>query len=151
MRPGALSIAGFLGKDESLAAVMAADELAIEGAGLTFEMVAIALESLITAAARSPTYATTVKGIWDVRVQLYQGFQVCPWSPDPRHAQPCMAEATGLIHSSIDWHIANLHTNQEQAGPGFIVHLMHDHHFCEGLESPYRVDPLSLAQLLRLV
>ena len=36
------------------------------------------------------------------------------------------------------------------AGPGLIVHLIGAHTFFEGFESPYRVEPRALAQLLQL-
>jgi hypothetical protein len=53
--------------------------------------------------------------------------------------------------SSLDWWVENLRTGQVLQGPGLIVHLMHDHHFCEGQESPYRVEPVALVELLGLV
>ncbi len=150
MRPGALSRAGFLGPSESLRAVMAADDLVMKQAGQTFEAVATALEVLISAAAASPRHGVTVDGKHHIRVQQYLGFQICPWSPDPNHAQCSMGEAKGLIHSSLDWRLENLRTGKAVEGPGLIVHLMYDHHFCEGRESPNRVDPIILARVLEL-
>lgn len=150
MRPGALSRAGFLGPGEDLRAVMAADDLAMKQAGQTFEAVATALEVLISAAVASPRHEVTVDGIHHIRVQQYLGFQICPWSPDPNHAQCSMGEAKGLIHSSLDWHLENLRTGGALEGPGLIVHLMYDHHFCEGKGSPNRVDPIALARVLEL-
>jgi hypothetical protein len=61
-----------------------------------------------------------------------------------------MNTATALFYSSLDWQLENLGTGQRLEGPGLIVHLMHDHHFCEGPQSPYRVDPVALAGLLGL-
>ncbi len=148
MRPGALSVAGFLGPNESLRAVLADDELAMQRTGITFETLAAAIEALIAAANASPTHEAVVNGVHKVRIQQYLGFQICPWSPDPDHMQ---CTGRGLPFSSVDWRIENLRTGQAMQGPGLIVHLLHDHHFCEGRESPYRVDPVALAQLLGLV
>jgi hypothetical protein len=150
MRPGALSRAGFLGPSENLRAVMAADALAMKQAGQTFEAVAAALEVLIGAAAASPGHEVTVGGRYQIRVQQYLGFQICPWSPDPNHAQCSMGEAKGLLYSSLDWRLENLRTGEAMEGPGLIVHLMYDHHFCEGRGSPNRVDPIVLARVLEL-
>jgi hypothetical protein len=147
MRPGALSVRGFLGPNESLRTVMEADFRALENARITFEALAVSLEALIAAASDSSTKEAVV-GTHHVRVQQYLGFQICPWSPDPQHMQ-CMGR--GVHFSSLDWRVENLRTCQVLEGPGLIVHLMHDHHFCEGRESPYRVDPLALAGLLGLV
>jgi hypothetical protein len=35
-------------------------------------------------------------------------------------------------------------------GPELITHLIREHGFFEGFESPYRVDPRALAELLQL-
>jgi hypothetical protein len=150
MRPGALSRTGFLGPSENLRTVMTADDLAMKQAGQTFETVAAALETLISTAIASPSHEANVGGRHHIRVRQYLGFQICPWSPDPNHAQCTMGEARGLLYSSLDWHLENLRTGHELKGPGLIVHLMYDHHFCEGRESPNRVDPVALIQVLEL-
>lgn len=147
MRPGALSLGGFLGPNESLRAVMAADEHAIQQTGVTFESLAAGIETLIAAARGSGTREATVNGTHHVRIQQYMGVQICPWSPDPQQMQ---CTGRGVLLSNIDWRVENLATGQVLQGPGLIVHLMHDHHFCEGPESPYRVDPVALAGLLGL-
>lgn len=146
MRPGALSVSGFLGPHESLRDVLAADALAMRRARVTFEALAAALEALLAAASASRTREALVAGR-HVRIQQYLGFQVCPWSPGPRSAQ-CVGG--GLQFASLDWTIEILQTGDMLKGPGLLVHLMHDHHFCEGRESPYRVDPVALAKLLGL-
>ena len=147
MRPGALSVRGFLGPNESLNAVLAADDQAMQQAGVTFESLAMAIEALIAAAGGSRTGEATVGGTHHVRIQRYLGVQICPWSPDPQHTQ---CTGRGAHFSSIDWRVEHLQSGEAMEGPGLIVHLMHDHHFCEGLESPYRVDPVALAGLLGL-
>jgi hypothetical protein len=147
MRPGALSLRGFLGPNESLRTVMAADSQAMQRIGITFEALAASIEALIAAASDSSTHEAIVRGAHHVRIQQYMGFQICPWSPDPLHMQ-CVGRAVHF--SSLDWKVENLRTRQVMQGPGLIVHLMYDHHFCEGLESPYRVDPVALADLLGL-
>jgi hypothetical protein len=148
MRPGALSLRGFLGPNESLRTVMAADSQAMQRTGVTFEALAASIEALIAAASDSSTHEAIVNGTHHVRIQQYLGFQICPWSPDPQHMQ-CVGR--GVHFSSLDWWVENLRTGQVLQGPGLIVHLMHDHHFCEGQESPYRVEPVALVELLGLV
>jgi hypothetical protein len=148
MRPGALSLRGFLGPTESLRAVLAADNQSMYRAGVTFEALAAAIESLISAANASSAHDTIVNGTHRARIRQYLGFQICPWSPDPLHMQ---CTGRGVHFSSVDWSVENLRTGRALEGPGLIVHLMHDHHFCEGLESPYRVDPTALAEVLGLI
>ena len=85
MRPGVLSVGGFLGPNEDLRAVMTADDLAMQRTGVTFEALAAAIEALIAAASASSTHEAIVNGTHHVRIQQYRGFQICPWSPDPHH------------------------------------------------------------------
>jgi hypothetical protein len=72
------------------------------------------------------------------------GYQECPWSPTKLlGGKPC---ATG----SSDWGIRDRQRGLEMKGPGLITHLIREHGFFEGFESPYRVDPRALAELLQL-
>jgi len=151
---------------------MAADALAMKRIQVPFEALAAALEALIAAAiSASPitfdrsTLAKMVSlprwdreaeidGTYRARVQGWRGFQTCPWSAplSPPWSRPNYAQCAGweVRYSSVDWRVENLRTGQMMDGPGLIIHLMRDHHFCEGVESPYRVDPVALAQLLEL-
>jgi hypothetical protein len=147
MRPGAFSRTGFLGPNERLRDVIAADSETLRNLGLTYGEIASKLDALITAAETSPHRPARV-GALDCRVQVYQGFQMCPWAPDPHRAQ-CSA-GLGVRHGSIDWWIRNLETGEEMKGPGLMVHLIRDHHFFEGPMSANRVDPTQLAHLLGL-
>ena len=55
-----------------------------------------------------------------------------------------------MRHASVEWALRNLATGARLGGPGLIVHLIGAHGFFEGLHSPKRVDPLSLARILEL-
>jgi hypothetical protein len=147
MRPGAFSKTGFLGPHERLRDVIAADAEVLRKLGLTYTEIAARLDALIAAAEASPDHSACLGGL-QCRVQLYQGFQICPWAPDPHRAQ-CSA-GQGVRHGSLDWWVRNLKTGAEIKGPGLVVHLIRDHHFFEGLESPNRIDPHRLANVLDL-
>ncbi|MDR3726709.1 MAG: hypothetical protein P4K86_06700 [Terracidiphilus sp.] len=149
MRPGAFSRVGFLGPQESLQEVLEADRIEVERLGLTFTRLAESLEKLIDAAEASSSRKAKVDGMHRIEIEQFTGFQICPWAPDPHHAQ-CTA-GQGVRHASVNWRIVNLNTGQVMRGPGLAVHLMRDHHFCQGKESPLRVDPGELARLLGLL
>jgi hypothetical protein len=148
MRPGAFSRVGFLGPDESLTTVLENDRVEMERLGLTFAELAEALERLIDAAESSPRRKAKVDGNFTVEVEILTGFQICPWAPDPHHSQ-CTA-GQGVRHASANWRIVNLETGQRLQGPGLIVHLMREHEFLLGCQSPLRVSPQKLAALLGL-
>jgi len=147
MRPGAFSRTGFLGRDESLRDVIKADSETLRDLDVTYAEIASKLDALITAAETSPDHRVRV-GALECRIQVYQGFQICPWAPNPPRAQ-CSA-GLGVRHGSIHWEIRNLDTGEEMKGPGLLVHLIRDHHFFEGPMSANRVDPIQLAHLLGL-
>lgn len=88
-----------------------------------------------------------VAGRFDVTLRHYWGWQECPW----RGLGPgtCGRKAIDA-YSTMDWEITNRRTGRHLVGPGLIVHLIAGHGFFEGRESPYRVDPRELAELLEL-
>ena len=52
--------------------------------------------------------------------------------------------------SNLDFLILNRQAGIQVTGPGLIVHLIREHHFFEGVESPYRVDPVRVSEVLQL-
>lgn len=148
MRPGVLSQAGFLGEHERLEEVLARDAHTLVELGVTYEELAEKLDGLLRIAVKGQQRIYHI-GDYAVTIKRYRGFQMCPWSLDIHHSQ-CMAGG-GVSHASIDWEIRDRRTEIAMDGPGLIVHLIRDHHFFEGVESPYRVDPRELAWLLELV
>lgn len=149
MRPGAFSTSGFLGADERLEEVIARDAATVRELGLTHEGIAAALDAVIDAAEEARGKSVNVPPGLKAQIELFTGFQICPWAPDPHHAQ-CQAGG-GVRHGSVDWVIRNVRTRKSMRGPGLIAHLIRAHRFFEGRGSPNRVDPRELAQLLGLV
>ncbi|MGH2911390.1 MAG: hypothetical protein ACRDJ3_02825 [Solirubrobacteraceae bacterium] len=146
MRPGAFSRSGFLGPGERLADVLESDRRTLAALGFSTHQMAERLDALITAAEATPGRLARVDDRYDVAVELYTGFQICPWALEPDSGQ-CTA-AGGVRHGSIDWRIRNLQSGEELRGPGLIVHLIRAHDFFEGRQSPARVDPVALARTL---
>jgi len=148
MRPGVLSQNGFLGDNENLEEVLAEDRQVLKELGVTHAALATALESLIEVAEKSPDHSS--RGYpFHTTVEVFTGFQICPWATDIHHGQCTIGG--GSRFANLHWCIKNTRTGQEMCGPGLIVHLIRDHQFFEGMESPQRVDPRDLAKLLDLV
>lgn len=147
MRPGVLSVGGFLGSSENLAEVLERDQKTLTELNLTFEELAEPLNTLIRAAESSTQRKVSVNQ-YEVAVTVFSGFQICPWSPDPDQGQ-CRA-GSGVQFGHLDWKIRNKNNKMQLQGAGLLVHLIRDHHFFEGRESPYRISPRQLAQLFEL-
>jgi hypothetical protein len=227
MLPGRWSQGGFLGPDDPLQAVIAADRATLEQLGVSHQQIATKLDELLDAAvaayqdefgeaihafnaelAASDTRAldTVAKpalrhdldavevelrlgrlpaetagaciGPFQVLLQLYLGYQYCPftilnrpWSNDvpgiPIVDQsvdersvilslqmglelPCRPGQT-YRYAELDFLVINRETGDYLAGPCLIVHLIREHHFFEGPGSPYRVEPVAAARVLGLL
>src|SRR5262249_42732177 len=113
----------------------------------------------------------------DVFLQIYLGYQYCPftilrrpWSDDPpprvilrsqtegvayvteptdRHLLGCSGQ--GYRHANLEFLIVRRDTRQALRGAGLLVHLIRDHRFFEGKHSPFRLDPERAAQVLGLI
>jgi hypothetical protein len=166
MRPGYLSGGGFLGPDESLDAVLASDTRALEQLGLPYDEVADALAEILQKAldqwpAKGSSQIPNLTRPWSVphfslqnlpsleegylvdnKFQVFllawRGLQECPWG--------CAADRWAFF----DFLLLNRETGEYITGPGMIVHLIREHQFFEGRESPYRVDPTQLVRVLQL-
>jgi hypothetical protein len=147
MRPGAFSHKGFLGRQERLEDVRAADAQTVEELGFSTEELAASLEALLMEAlGASDFWSPQVhRGHFDTAIVMYFGHQKCPWLSPHDRWNCSKAEFT-----SIDWRIRNRRTGDGLRGPGLIVHLIREHGFFEGRESPYRVDPGDLVRVLEL-
>ena len=148
MRPGAFSQRGFLGEHERLADVLGADAGTLAELGLSREDLAGPLDRLLDAGEAARGRSARIDDRLDIGIEVFTGFQICPWAPDPNRGQ-CPA-AGGVLHASVEWHLHNRRTGDRLSGPGLIVHLIRAHGFFEGFESPGRVDPRLLAKVLEL-
>jgi hypothetical protein len=147
MRPGNFSQAGFLGPEESLRQILELDACTLEELGVTADALADKLGQLLESAIASVRTVTRV-GTCSIRLQRYKGPQICPFAPEP-YENPCPGRGDKRF-ASIDWSISNSRKGIQLSGPGLIVHLIGAHGFFEGIQSPYRVPPRKLAQLLEL-
>lgn len=176
MRANAYSQSGFLGTTESLESVIRQDEQTLKGFGITFEKLASRLEKIIEATwgkkskhpepreharasfdwyqkARTESFPPILSpenlpdrdignllDEYQVFFMAFKGLQDCPWD--------CQLNNTW---GSFDFLLLNRRSGKYVFAPGLIVHLIREHHFFEGNESPYRVEPSKLAQVLGLV
>lgn len=143
MRPGAFSQAGFLAAGERLEQVLARDRELLTGLGLEAAALAAPLDRLLSVAEGSRLRWARVGAVL-VRISVHRGFQLCPWTSNPPNQ--CTAGG-GVSHASVDWRARNLRRGVSLSGPGLAVHLIRDHGFFGGPNTPFRVDPGGLAQL----
>ena len=139
MRPGKLSQGGFLGVNESLEKILHEDDFTVKRLSLTHDKIADRLEHFILAVDAYPsTKGKIVDGKYLVRGFVSKGIQLCPWNCD----------SNDPTYNNIDLIVKNTEINEGLSYPGLIVHLIRKHHFYEGKQSPYRVDPEKVVRVL---
>jgi hypothetical protein len=74
---------------------------------------------------------------YQVFMVYFLGYQYCPWG---------CKNANG----DFDFLILNRNSGQSFAAPELIIHLIRNHEFFEGHESPYRLDPERAVQVLEI-
>lgn len=147
MRPGKLSEGGFLGKDEKLVDVLRADNETVMRLGLTHEKIADRIEYFINAVNTAQGFqgeGKLVDGKYLVGGKAYRGFQECPWGD----TDTGMIGGKFMAYSCFDLYVRNQEIGEQLNFPGGIVHLIREHHFYEGRQSPYRVDPEKAVRVL---
>lgn len=77
---------------------------------------------------------------FQVFITRWRGTQACPWG--------CKCDAAW---ASFDFLILNRNNGEFFTGPALIVHLIQQHEFFEGKESPYRVDPLKVLRVFEYI
>lgn len=137
MRPGNLSYGGFLGEKEKLDDVLKADDETVRKLGLTHEKIADRIGYFIKAMGCPTKEGKVIDEKYLIGGTAWRGGQGCPWE-----------DSSFMEASSMDLYVKNLENKEHINFPGGIVHLIRKHHFYEGKESPYRVDPERIVKVL---
>ena len=140
MRPKGLSTAGFLGKDERLLDVMAADNDWVLGVGLTHQELARHLYTFyrISLAAAEPLKESEVFTYRGVRfttvVKSVDGFQDSPFKDGTK--------------TNSDVFLKNVDNGKTLAFSPLVPLMMERYGFYEGHGTSYRVDPKDIVDVL---
>jgi len=135
MRPGAVSLRGFLGDDtRDLATILREDDEAVRALGLTHAQIADALGKLTALAASG--YGTPRRdGPFEVVIEEARGFVPCPFG-DPSRSRKGEVRLT------------NRDTGATLVWTPLLVHMIAAHGFYEGRGSHYRLEPETLKRVL---
>lgn len=140
LAPGVLTVEGFLGRDQrSLLRLLREDERAFQDLGLDWNEVAARLEHLLHRGAEGLGEPITVDGTHLVRVAETRGMFACPWED-------------GLFRKRSAT-VRRLGSDGQPQGAELLfsdlsLHLLKEHHFLQGLGSPFRLEPSRLQEVL---
>jgi len=134
---------GFLGKNESFWGIVLRDFATVKELNLTYGQIADKLESMIMGHGQEFFY----EGDFKVVTTFTCGEQNCPWEDgytDKASVMLLMPDDGKPFYPG-----EMLHRENVIQVSGLIPHLIRDHYFFEGEESPYRVDPKRILSLFR--
>jgi hypothetical protein len=148
MRDRAFSESGFLGPGESLTARIADDARTLAQRGITHAQVAARLETLVARRARAWALArrqrrmivdpVQVEPGFSVQSLRFMGYQDCPWA------------AAGCPSTDSTHEVHNARLGRSLTFSGLMPHLVRDHRFFEGIDRPYRLDPIDAIEVLEI-
>lgn len=138
MRPGQLSRKGFLGKDERLLDVLAADnKLVVVQLGLTHQGLARHLNILAAIGKREKSEFTYHGKRFKVALVAYRGIQDSPFDDGTR--------------TNTNATLTNLATGKSLTYSLLVPMMIERYGFYEGKGTPYRVDPRKALEVLDFI
>jgi hypothetical protein len=157
LKPRGYSEVGFMGVDESLLNLIYEDWTVVEQSGTTHQEIAEALqEGIASRRVPNPQY--------EIRYPMISsgGFQDCPWNCKSNYKRGNgihwirkRAENEKYALDTMIWAI-DKREHPSCSNPQHIIfselhpHLIGEHYFFEGRESPYRADPRVLIEAFNL-
>lgn len=139
MKPGAITLNGFLGPDtRALIDILAEDEQSVKNLGLTHAEIGRAMSEIRNAGKKGLGEFTHVDPNFEVRVESVRGKLPSPFG------------GPGL-YPKTNTQVRNTQIDKEVVFSDMQIHLIGDHGFYEGKGSPYRLEPALLAEVLEIV
>jgi len=136
MQPGIITYGGFLGTDKrSYLQIIADDEKALEALGKTAEEIADRLEFFQQKSFDSFEASTVVDDTWEVETEVVRGYLPCPFLHQ------------GMYRKSYTT-VKNLKSKKSFTFSALNIHLIRVHHFFEGKNSHFRMEPADLLKEL---
>ncbi|MBN2050191.1 MAG: hypothetical protein JW760_07075 [Spirochaetales bacterium] len=138
MRPGVITLEGFLGKDErNLSDILEEDNATVQRLGLSHESIARRMEELKDQGAAGLGEFIEVPPHFEVKVESVRGKLPCPFE------HPGIYPKTNITCN-------NLRTGKSLLYTDMHIHLIGSHGFYEGKGSLYRLEPEDLADILEV-
>jgi hypothetical protein len=138
MKPGVLTLHGFLGTDErNLVDILIADDGEVRRLGLTHEQIGRRMSHFRELGRKGLGEYIPVAPHFDVRVETVRGKLPSPFGG------PGLYEKTNTA-------VRNNRTGEEIVYSDLQIHLVRDHGFYEGEGSPFRLDPERIAAVLEI-
>jgi len=138
MRPGVISIRGFLGGDKrDLIQILDEDHARVEQLHVMHQQIAAKMTAFRDAGMQGLGEFIDVEPHFSVRVDSVRGKLCCPFE------DPCLSPKTNVT-------VRNLAIDQEITYTDLNIHLIAEHGFYQGKGSPFRLEPEELVKILEI-
>ena len=138
MKPGVITLEGFLGTDQRrLTDMLIEDEAAVKRLGLSHEDIEAKMDELRDAGMAGLGEFVTVSDTLSVRVDAVRGKLPCPFG------DPGIFPKTNIT-------VRNMSLDIEVTFTDLHIHMIREHGFYEGKGSPFRLEPAVLARALQI-
>jgi len=138
MRPGVITLEGFLGKDSrGLDDILAEDDGTVKRMGLDHEDIARHMILMKQKGEAGLGEFIAVEPHFEVKVDSVRGKLPCPFM------HPGIYPKTNIT-------LRNKHLNKEITFTDLHIHMIEAHGFYEGRGSRFRLEPVELAEILEL-
>ena len=138
MRPGVLTLHGFLGKDtRNLVDILEEDAAEVSRLGTTEAAIAARMKYFRDRGEEGLGEFITIDEHFEVRVETVRGKIPSPFG------------GPGL-YSKTNTTVRNKSLDKEITYTDISIHLVRDHGFFEGKGSPFRLDPHQLVEILEI-
>ena len=138
MKPGVITLDGFLGKDtRNLIDIIIEDDGTVRRLGRTHRAIAQRMQYFRDAGYEGLGEFITVDGHFEVRVDSVRGKLPSPFG-GPQ------------LYRKVNTVVRNLKLNREVFYTDLHIHFVRDHGFYEGKGSPYRLEPVELMEVLEI-
>ena len=138
MRPGVLTVEGFLGEDRrNLVEILIADDAKVQRQGLTQQAIADRMKELRDEGKRGLGLEEPVGDHFEVLVEEVRGGLPCPFG------------CPGLIKKS-NTTVRNTESGERLTYTDLSIHLIEAHGFYQGAPSTFRLDPEHLKKHLEI-
>lgn len=136
MQPGIITYGGFLGNDKRFFLdIIADDEKTLAILDKSAEEIADRLEYFQQASFDSFQSSTVVENTWEVETEVVRGYITCPFAHQ------------GMYRKSYTT-VTNLKSKKSFTFTALNIHLIRAHHFFEGKNSHFRLEPEELVKEL---
>jgi len=136
MKAGIITLNGFLGKDKRpLNEIIAQDENELYALGYTAEQLADRMQQFTDASFNSFEGMVVIDGIYEVETEVTRGKLPCPFMHNGMYRKTMTTLRNNKNNVSVKWTSLN-------------IHLIREHHFFEGKDSGFRLEPAVLVQAL---